>query len=142
MINMLNNQNTSELYIGSDSFMSMLMAAELSEKNNNMLNKNTKEAKGGLSENTMLENGNLELIYAEDGEDNYDESMDTDGNKKISYKEYLRYCEKNSMMLERLSDTKINRDKRQFTTYSFGHASNAYKRPEFDALEGKVKGNI
>lgn len=142
MINMLNNQNTSELYTGSDSFMSMLMAAELSEKANNAQYNNTKEAKGGLSEKLMSENSNLELIYSEDGDDNYDESMDTDGNKKISYKEYLRYCEKNSMMQERLSDTKINREKRQFTTYSFGHATNAYKRPEFDALEGKIKGNI
>jgi len=139
------NQNSNNFRLNPDFLASFLLGSDLSSKKNQteeLINDFTKQSNTSELDKKEFDKGGLELIYAEDGEDNYDESMDTDGNKKISYKEYLRYCERNSIMQERLSDTKINHEKRQFTTYSFGHATNAYKRPEFDAVEGKVKGSI
>ncbi len=87
-----------------------------------------------------LETGNLDLIYANDGDGNYDADIDLDKDSKISYTEYLRYCEQNAKMEAKNSDTKIvGDDKRKFMTISFGHASNAYNRVQSEAPEGKVE---
>ena len=86
---------------------------------------------------------NLDLIYAEDGEGNYDENMDFDKNDKISYIEYLRYCEQNAKEESKNSDTVINRkNKLQFMTTSFGKASNAYNRSYSSTPAGKVESSV
>ena len=85
--------------------------------------------------------GSLELIYAEDGESKYNKDLDTNKDSKISYIEYLRYCEQNAKMEAKNSDTKIvNHNKNKFMTVSFGHASNAYSRIALEAPDGKVEG--
>ena len=87
-----------------------------------------------------LKTGNLDLIYANDGDGNYDADIDLNKDSKISYPEYLRYCEQNARMEAKNSDTKIvEDDKKKFMTVSFGHASNAYNRVQSEAPEGKVE---
>ncbi len=87
-----------------------------------------------------LSTGNLDLIYATDGDGNYDAEIDSNKDSKISYTEYLRYCEQNARMEAKNSDTKVvEDDKNKFMTVSFGHASNAYNRVQSDAPEGKVE---
>ena len=87
--------------------------------------------------------GNLDLIYATDSDDKYDEKMDINSDKTISYKEYLRYCEQNAKTEQKPSDTKIvENDKRKFMTVSFGHAVNAYSKNETASPEGKVESNV
>lgn len=88
-----------------------------------------------------LKTGSLDLIYANDGDGNYDAELDINKDSKVSYNEYLRYCEQNAKMEAKNSDTKIVADnnKKQFMTVSFGHASNAYNRVQADAPEGKVE---
>lgn len=84
--------------------------------------------------------GNLELIYAKDGDKNYDEKVDTNRDSVVSYNEYLRYCEENARMEAKNSDTKIVEDnKNKFMTLSFGHISNAYNRVATEAPAGKVE---
>lgn len=84
--------------------------------------------------------GNLDLIYAKDGDDRYNADQDSNGDSKVSYTEYLRYCEQNAKMEAKNSDTKIvDYDKSKFMTVSFGHATNAYNRNESDAPEGKIE---
>lgn len=84
--------------------------------------------------------GNLDLIYAKDGDERYNSDQDTNGDSKVSYIEYLRYCEQNAKMEAKNSDTKIVDDyKSKFMTVSFGHASNAYNRSESDVPEGKIE---
>ncbi len=87
-----------------------------------------------------IKTGNLDLIYANDGDGNYDAEIDSNKDLKISYTEYLRYCEQNAKMEAKNSDTKIvEDDKSKFMTVSFGHASNAYNRVQTEAPEGKVE---
>ena len=84
--------------------------------------------------------GELDLIYAKDGDDKFDESMDTNNDSKISYREYLRYCEQNAKPEEKISDTKIRENnKNKFMTVSYGKISNAYNKVEFEAPEGKIE---
>ena len=84
--------------------------------------------------------GNLDLIYAEENDGNYDEKMDSDGDSKISYKEYLRYCEQNAKTTPKNNDTKIREnDKSKFMTISFGKVSSAYNKVESEAPAGKVE---
>jgi hypothetical protein len=87
-----------------------------------------------------IKTGNLDLIYANDGDGNYDAEIDSNKDLKISYSEYLRYCEQNAKMEAKKSDTKVVEDnKNRFMTVSFGHASNAYNRVQAYAPEGKVE---
>ena len=87
-----------------------------------------------------LKTGSLDLIYANDGDGNYDAEIDSNKDSKISYSEYLRYCEQNAKMEAKNSDTKIvEDDRKKFMTVSFGHASNAYNRVQSEAPEGKVE---
>ena len=134
------NQNTDNLKFNNSLLTSVLFGGELSDDSSKTAHdKEETEVKSKLE---PIETGNLELIYANDGDANYDSSIDTNGDSKISYKEYLRYCEQNSRMEEKRSDTKVSEDKRQFTTYSFGHATNAYNRTIYDIPKGKVLSNI
>ena len=87
--------------------------------------------------------GNLDLIYAKDGDGNYDVNIDTNKDSQISYIEYLRYCEENAKMEAKNSDTKVVDDnKNKFMTVSFGHASNAYNRLTTNIPEGKIESKI
>ena len=92
------------------------------------------------SENKELPIGNLDLIYAKDGDKNYNADIDTNKDKRVSYNEYLRYCEQNARMEAKNSDTKIvEDDKSKFMTRSFGHISNAYHKAADDIPEGKIE---
>ena len=87
-----------------------------------------------------LKTGSLDLIYANDGDSNYDAKIDSNKDSIVSYSEYLRYCEQNARMEAKNSDTKIVEDnKSKFMTVSFGHVSNAYNRVQSEVPEGKVE---
>ncbi len=38
-----------------------------------------------------------EKVYAQEGDDNYNAEMDTNGDGKVTYDEYMAYCEKNAV---------------------------------------------
>ena len=85
--------------------------------------------------------GDLDIIYAKDGDERYDAKIDTNKDSKVSYSEYLRYCQQNAKTEEKRSDTKVNEhEKSKFMTYSFGHAANAYNRNESETPKGRVEG--
>ena len=130
------NQNTDNLSFNSGFLSSLLLGAGLSD-NSNQNTANAKELSETKSKSDIA-TGDLEIIYAEDGDSNYDNSMDSNGDSRISYKEYLRYCEQNSKTEEKRSDTKISEDKRKFATYSFGHAYNAYNKAGAGIPKGKI----
>lgn len=94
-----------------------------------------------IDEKDKYKFGSLDLIYAEKNDSIYDESMDSDKDSKISYREYLKYCEQNARTEAKNSDTKIREnDKSKFMTVSYGRISNAYNKIELEAPEGKVEG--
>ena len=91
-------------------------------------------------EQEKMQTGSLDLIYAKDGDNNYDAELDINRDSKISYNEYLRYCEQNARMDTKNSDTKIIKNsKNKFMTRSFGHASDIYRKIESELPEGKVE---
>ena len=104
---------------------------------------NYQMSKGNNAEKEQYDSaiGNLEIIYAKDGDDKYDKNMDTNSDAKISYKEYLRYCEQNAKTEDKNSDTRIRENnKDQFMTVSYGKITKAYSKVESEAPEGKVEG--
>ena len=120
------NQNNANLEFNLNSYISSMAESDFNKKEDKKYDSSM---------------GNLELIYAKDGDRNYDSELDTNGDSIISYTEYLRYCEQNAKMEAKNSDTKIvNYNKSKFMTVSFGHASNAYSRIALEAPDGKVEG--
>jgi len=112
----------------------MRMAYRMSQQNS--VN-NTK------AENKELPTGSLDLIYAKDGDKNYNAEIDTNKDKRVSYIEYLRYCEQNARMEAKNSDTKVvENDKSKFMTRSFGHISNVYHKVTQDIPEGKIESEV
>ena len=80
-----------------------------------------------------------EAYYAKRGDSKYDETMDTNNDSKVSYKEYLEYCQANSKAQEQKFNTKINKSKDgKFTTKSIGKAINAYANQESEQAAGMV----
>jgi len=115
--------------------LELRMAYKMSQDITNQINNLQNEQK-----NDKKSIGNLDLIYAEKNDSKYDENMDTDGDSKISYKEYLRYCEQNSKTATQHYDTKIKENsKSKFMTVSYGKVSNAYNKTDVELPELKVE---
>lgn len=101
------------------------------------------DKKANNTENKELPTGSLDLIYAKDGDGNYNAELDTNKDSKVSYFEYLRYCEQNARMEAKNSDTKVvEDDKSKFMTRSFGHISNAYHKVAQDIPAGKIESKV
>jgi len=114
--------------------MTKMLDARMSYKMRNEDSKQTNNI------NKEITTGNLDLIYAKDGDKKYDSELDTNKDSKISYIEYLRYCEQNAKMEIKNSDTKIvDYDKSKFMTVSFGHAASAYMKNISEAPKIKVE---
>ena len=112
----------------------MRMAYRMSQQNS---------ANNSKAENKELPTGSLDLIYAKDGDKNYNAEIDTNKDKRVSYTEYLRYCEQNARMEAKNSDTKVvENDKSKFMTRSFGHISNVYHKVTQDIPEGKIESEV
>lgn len=62
-----------------------------------------------------------ETVYAKEGEKNYDEAMDSNKDGKVTYEEYLKYCEEN----EEASNTEKN-----FGTTSFEKTQDSETKEE------------
>ena len=74
---------------------------------------------------------NNDKTYAIRGDDKYDEAMDSNGDDKVTYKEYIDYCVEHVKNKEQKSDTKIEQTENgEFRTTSAGKAVNAYARSE------------
>lgn len=88
---------------------------------------------------SKIEEIGSEAYYAKRGDSKYDEAMDINSDGKVSYKEYLEYCMKNSKVQEQKFNTKINKSEDgKFTTKSIGKAINAYANQESEQAEGMV----
>lgn len=114
--------------------LEMRMTYKMMQENSNTASKDKK------AEKEDFKIGDLDIIYAKDGDDKFDESMDSNGDSKISYREYLRYCEKNAKPEDIHNNTKIIEDsKTKFMTVSYGKVSNAYHKTEYETPKVKVE---
>ena len=78
-------------------------------------------------------------VYARRGDGKYDEAMDTNNDDKVTYKEYIEYCEENSKPQEQKANTKVDeKDDGEFKTTSSGKAVSTYSQNESAPAEGKV----
>ena len=121
--------------------MKQMMETRMSYKMMQEFNENTKNSEKN-SEKQDIKIGDLDIIYAKNGDDKFDDKMDSNGDSKISYKEYLRYCEQNAKTEQIYNNTKIIEDsKTKFMTLSYGKVSNAYSKTEYEAPKVKVESN-
>lgn len=80
-----------------------------------------------------------DAYYAKQGDSKYDKAMDTNNDGKVSYKEYLEYCQAHSKTQEQKFNTKISQSgDGKFTTKSIGKAINAYASQESEQAAGMV----
>ena len=78
-------------------------------------------------------------VYARRGDEKYDEAMDKNSDDKVTYKEYIEYCQENSKPQEQKANTKVQETgDGEFKTTSSGKAVNAYSQNESAPAEGKV----
>jgi len=107
---------------------------------NAMLIQNAAESSSQIRE---IKSEVKEQVYAQEGDKNYDEAMDENGDGKVTYSEYIKYCEAQKQTqtekqpekaeVETTSDTK----KEQFTIKNAGKSINQYARTELP--EAKIK---
>ena len=72
--------------------------------------KKEESKKQSKSENQQQEETEVETeaIYAKRGDSRYDETMDLNNDDKVSYKEYIEYCQEHAKTQNKKSDKKIN----------------------------------
>lgn len=88
-----------------------------------------------------------EMVYAKDGDGNYDEAMDEDGDGTITYDEYMKYCEENAVAQysENPGKTVVEKNENEETgtqsirPINIGKALNAYSTSEIHMPEAKIK---
>ena len=80
-----------------------------------------------------------EAIYAKRGDSRYDEVMDMNNDDKISYKEYIEYCQEHAKIKDKKSDTNIRESEDEvFNTISTVKILNSYVQSETELENGFV----
>ena len=80
-----------------------------------------------------------EAIYAKRGDSKYDETMDLNNDDKVSYKEYIEYCQEHAKTKDKKSDTKISElEDEVFNTISTVKILNSYVQSETELENGFV----
>lgn len=81
-----------------------------------------------------------EEVYAEEGEECYDEAMDEDGDGKVTYEEYLKYCEEHAEEFPKESgNAVIENDKEEVKIKDSAKAVSRYAKVEKGEAESKVE---
>lgn len=82
-----------------------------------------------------------EAIYAKEGDDKYSEEIDANSDGKITYDEYMKYCEEQ----EKAQDTQqpekaeLSTDEEKIVVKNEGKAINQYAKTETEKPESKVE---
>jgi hypothetical protein len=104
----------------------------------NQTQKNDKKSPIDTQVNDLLDKINSKndnKIYAVRGDDKYNEAMDSNGDDKITYKEYIDYCLEHAKTNEQKSNTKVEYTQNgEFKTTNAGKAAGAYARSESQPL--------
>lgn len=80
-----------------------------------------------------------EAIYAKRGDSKYDETMDLNNDDKVSYKEYIEYCQEHAKTKDKKSDTKISElEDEVFKTINTVKILNSYVQSETELENGFV----
>lgn len=77
---------------------------------------------------------NNEAVYAKRGDGKYDEKMDINSDSKITYKEYMEYCENHA----KTSESKTGTGEKDFETKNAEKAIETYSESNAEAQESFV----
>lgn len=85
-----------------------------------------------------------DAVYAKEGDKNYDKEIDENSDGKITYDEYMRYCEENEKAKEKQQPEKAETEEqeKQFTVKNDGKAINTYIKNENAKEQTKVEKEV
>ena len=87
--------------------MQVIMNAKMAQKVNENTQKASKEINKKEDENENIdEEDSSKIVYAKKGDDKYNKEMDLNSDDKVTYEEYLRYCQQNAKPKEDTKETK------------------------------------
>lgn len=112
-----------------------MKAQEKAEKNvQQKINGNKAEVKEAESD----------AVYAKRGDGKYDEVMDTNNDDKVTYKEYMEYCQEHAQQPQaQKADTKVQEtDNGEFKTTSESKAISSYTQSESSNAEGMIDDEV
>lgn len=95
-----------------------------------------------VSEEIRQIKSDSDAVYAKEGDDEYSEEIDEDGDGKITYDEYLRYCEEQEKLQDEPQPEKAKlgtNDDEQIIIKNEGKAINKYAQTEAKEPESKVE---
>ena len=81
-------------------------------------------------------------LYAKEGDEKYDKEMDKDGDGKVTYDEYMRYCQEQEEAQENKQPEKAELEKKEddkVVVKNEGKAINKYAKAETEEPESKVE---
>lgn len=83
-------------------------------------------------------------VYAKEGDDNYKEEIDSNADGKITYDEYMKYCEEQKKLQETKQPEKaeVSTTEDQVVVKNEGKLINQYAKAETDEPESKVEKEI
>lgn len=81
-----------------------------------------------------------EKVYAEEGDKQYDEEMDSDGDGKVTYEEYMSYCDEQAKSEQKeTSNAKMEREDDEVVIKNPAKAVSAYVKTEEGEKESKIE---
>ena len=102
-----------------------------------------RQAQKRASENVKKEgktnNSNAEAVYAKRGDSKYDEVMDTNNDDKITYKEYIEYCQEHSKSSKNKSESDSEASDESASDSSTKKAIEAYTQQDSE-YESQIEG--
>ena len=115
--------------------------AQRSEMLQNRLNFQLHSDRARSSEEIRKIESKGEALYAEEGDDKYTEEMDSNSDGKITYEEYMKYCEEQEQAQDTPQPEKaqLTTDEEKVVVKNEGKAINKYAKAESEETESKVE---
>lgn len=92
--------------------------AERKQMLQNRLEYQLQRDRAKASENIRKIKSEVDVVYAKEDEENYDEEIDTNEDGKITYQEYIEYCEENEKSKKQEPQELSSQDKKALNTYA------------------------
>ncbi|MCM1004614.1 MAG: hypothetical protein NC408_09795 [Candidatus Gastranaerophilales bacterium] len=82
-----------------------------------------------------------EAVYAEEGDDKYSEEIDANSDGKITYDEYMKYCEEQekAQTNQQPQKAELSKDDEKIVVKNEGKAINQYAQAESETPESKIE---
>lgn len=120
-----------------------ISADEMKQMLKNRLNYQLGNEREKISAEIREIKSDSEVVYAKEGEEDYDKEMDEDGDGKITYEEYMKYCEEHEETKTEKEPEKAviesSTDNEKVVIKNSGKAVNKYSESENTKTETKIE---